>query len=145
NITPVTGEVFCQVARGKAADIELALDAAHKAAPAWGKTSPAERALILHRIADRIEENLEEIAVADTWDNGKAVRETLAADIPLGRRPLPLLRLRPTCPGGQALPDRPRHRRLPLQRATGRRGSDHPLELPDPHGCLEDRTSVGCR
>ena len=83
NITPVTGEVFCQVARGKAADIELALDAAHKAAPAWGKTSPAERALILHRIADRIEENLEEIAVADTWDNGKAVRETLAADIPL--------------------------------------------------------------
>ncbi|TYR15009.1 acetaldehyde dehydrogenase ExaC [Corynebacterium urealyticum] len=83
NVTPVTGEVFCQVARGKAADIELALDAAHKAAPAWGKTSPAERALILHRIADRIEENLEEIAVADTWDNGKAVRETLAADIPL--------------------------------------------------------------
>ncbi|MCS5479748.1 aldehyde dehydrogenase [Corynebacterium sp. YIM 101645] len=83
NITPVTGEVFCQVARGKAADIELALDAAHKAAPAWGKTSAAERALILHRIADRIEENLEEIAVAETWDNGKSVRETLAADIPL--------------------------------------------------------------
>ena len=83
NITPVTGEVFCQVARGKAADMELALDAAHKAAPAWGKTSPAERALILHRIADRIEEHLEEIAVAETWDNGKAVRETLAADIPL--------------------------------------------------------------
>ncbi|QGU05653.1 acetaldehyde dehydrogenase ExaC [Corynebacterium comes] len=83
NITPVTGEVFCQVARGTAADIELALDAAHKAAPAWGKTSPAERALILHRIADRIEEHLEEIAVAETWDNGKAVRETLAADIPL--------------------------------------------------------------
>ena len=83
NITPVTGEVFCQVARGKAADIELALDAAHKAAPAWGKTPAAERALILHRIADRIEEHLEEIAVAETWDNGKAVRETLAADIPL--------------------------------------------------------------
>ncbi|GAB2497878.1 EPTC-inducible aldehyde dehydrogenase [Corynebacterium atrinae] len=83
NITPVTGEVFCQVARGKAADIELALDAAHKAAPGWGKTSPAERALVLHRIADRIEEHLEEIAVAETWENGKAVRETLAADIPL--------------------------------------------------------------
>ena len=83
NITPVTGEVFCQVARGKAADIELALDAAHKAAPAWGKTPAAERALILHRIADRIEEHLEEIAVAETWDNGKAVRETLAADLPL--------------------------------------------------------------
>lgn len=83
NISPVTGEVFCQVARGKEADIELALDAAHKAAPAWGKTSPAERALILHRIADRMEEHLEEIAVAETWENGKAVRETLAADIPL--------------------------------------------------------------
>ena len=83
NITPVTGEVFCQVARGKAADVELALDAAHKAAPAWGQTSPAERALILHRIADRMEEHLEEIAVAETWENGKAVRETLAADIPL--------------------------------------------------------------
>ncbi|HZK31462.1 MAG TPA: aldehyde dehydrogenase family protein, partial [Corynebacterium sp.] len=83
NVTPVTGEVFCQVGRGTAADIEKALDAAHAAAPAWGKTSPAERALILHRIADRMEENLEKIAVADTWDNGKAVRETLAADIPL--------------------------------------------------------------
>ncbi|AGF73539.1 acetaldehyde dehydrogenase ExaC [Corynebacterium halotolerans] len=83
NITPITGEVFCQVARSSAADVELALDAAHAAAPAWGKTSPAERALILHRIGDRIEEHLEEIAVAETWENGKAVRETLAADIPL--------------------------------------------------------------
>ena len=83
NITPVTGETFCRVARGKEADINLALDAAHKAAPAFGKTSPAERALMLHRIADRMEEHLEEIAVAETWENGKAVRETLAADIPL--------------------------------------------------------------
>ncbi|WP_288832714.1 aldehyde dehydrogenase family protein [uncultured Corynebacterium sp.] len=83
NITPVTGEVFCQVARGTAADVEKALDAAHAAAPAFGATSPAERALMLHRIADRMEEHLEEIAVAETWENGKAVRETLAADIPL--------------------------------------------------------------
>lgn len=83
NPSPVTGEVFCQVARGKQADIDLALDAAHKAAPAWGKTSAAERSLILNRIADRMEEHLEEIAVAETWENGKAVRETLAADIPL--------------------------------------------------------------
>ena len=83
NITPVTGEVFCQVARGKEADINLALDAAHKAAPAWGKTSPAERAMVLLKIADRMEEHLEELAVAETWENGKAVRETLAADIPL--------------------------------------------------------------
>ncbi|MDP9884578.1 aldehyde dehydrogenase [Sinomonas atrocyanea] len=83
NITPVTGKVFCEVARSQAADIDLALDAAHKAAPGWGKTSVAERALILHRIADRIEENLEMLAVAETWDNGKPVRETLAADLPL--------------------------------------------------------------
>ena len=83
NSTPVTGEVFCEVARSDEADIEHALDAAHAAAPAWGKTSPAERAVILNKIADRIEENLESIAVAETWDNGKPVRETLNADIPL--------------------------------------------------------------
>jgi len=83
NVTPVTGKVFCEVARGTAEDIDAALDAAWKAAPAWGATSPAERALVLHRIADRMVENLEMLAVAETWDNGKAVRETLNADIPL--------------------------------------------------------------
>jgi aldehyde dehydrogenase len=83
NVTPVTGEVFTQVARSKEADVEKALDAAWAAADAWGKTSAAERALILHRIGDRIEENLEKIAVAESWENGKAVRECLAADIPL--------------------------------------------------------------
>ncbi|THJ66515.1 aldehyde dehydrogenase family protein [Arthrobacter echini] len=83
NISPVTGKAFCEVARGTAEDIELALDAAHKAAPGWGRTSVAERAAVLNRIADRMEENLELLAVADTWDNGKPIRETLAADIPL--------------------------------------------------------------
>ena len=83
NVTPVTGEVFCQVARGREADINLAIDAAKKAAPKWGVTSVQERSLVLLRIADRMEEHLEEIAVAETWENGKAVRETLAADIPL--------------------------------------------------------------
>ncbi|WP_104118949.1 aldehyde dehydrogenase family protein [Arthrobacter sp. B1805] len=83
NISPVTGKPFCEVARGTAEDIELALDAAHKAAPAWGRTSVAERASVLNRIADRMEENLEMLAVAETWDNGKPVRETLAADMPL--------------------------------------------------------------
>ncbi|GAA1421316.1 aldehyde dehydrogenase family protein [Streptomyces thermospinosisporus] len=83
NPSPVTGKVICEVARSSAADIELALDAAHAAAPAWGRTSTTERANILNRIADRIEENLEKIAVAETWENGKPVRETLAADIPL--------------------------------------------------------------
>ncbi|MGV9481140.1 acetaldehyde dehydrogenase ExaC [Gordonia aichiensis] len=83
NPSPVDGKTFCEVARSTAEDIDLALDAAHKAAPEWGKTSVAERALVLLRIADRLEENLEKIAIAETWDNGKAVRETLAADIPL--------------------------------------------------------------
>ncbi|MGY5319526.1 acetaldehyde dehydrogenase ExaC [Neomicrococcus lactis] len=83
NVSPINGKVFCEVGRGTPEDIEAALDAAHAAAPAWGKTSPAERAVILNKIADRMEENLELIAVAESWDNGKAVRETLNADIPL--------------------------------------------------------------
>jgi aldehyde dehydrogenase len=82
-VTPVTGKVFCEVARGNDKDIDLALDAAHKAAPAWGKTSATERAIILNKIADVMEANLEAIAVAETWDNGKPIRETLNADIPL--------------------------------------------------------------
>ncbi|MFF2141859.1 aldehyde dehydrogenase family protein [Kitasatospora sp. NPDC058190] len=81
--TPVTGEVFTEVARGTAEDIEAALDAAHAAAPAWGRTSAAERAQVLLRIADRMEANLEQLAVAESWENGKPVRETLAADLPL--------------------------------------------------------------
>jgi len=83
NVTPITGKVFTQVARSTSEDIELALDAAHAAKDAWGSTSVAERANILNKIANRIEENLELLAVAETWDNGKAVRETLNADIPL--------------------------------------------------------------
>ncbi|KAK0350341.1 hypothetical protein LTR94_029410, partial [Friedmanniomyces endolithicus] len=83
NSTPITGEVVTSVARSSAADVELALDAAHRAKDAWGQFSPAERALVLNRIADRMEENLELLATAETWDNGKPIRETLAADIPL--------------------------------------------------------------
>ena len=83
NPTPITGQTFCEIARGTAEDVERALDAAHGAAPAWGRTSPAERAHILTRIADRMQDNLEALAVAETWENGKPIRETLAADIPL--------------------------------------------------------------
>src|SRR5215471_6012384 len=83
NPTPVTGQQFCEVGRGTADDIERALDAAHGAAPAWGRTSPADRAAVLNKIADRMAENAEALAVAETWENGKPVRETLAADIPL--------------------------------------------------------------
>ena len=82
-LSPVNGLPFCEVARSTAADIELALDAAHAAAPAWGRTSVAERAVLLNKIADVIEVNLEKIALAESWDNGKPIRETLNADIPL--------------------------------------------------------------
>ncbi len=83
NPTPVTGKIFCEVARSSAEDIELALDAAHAAAEGWGRTSVAERANILNRIADRMEAHLERLALAETWDNGKPIRETMAADLPL--------------------------------------------------------------
>src|SRR5947209_19683751 len=83
NRTPVPGQPFCEVARSDEADIDTALYAAHAAAPAWGKTAPADRAAILNEIADRIEENTAALAVAEVWDNGKPIREALAADIPL--------------------------------------------------------------
>ena len=83
NLTPSTGEAFCEVADSGAADIELALDAAHAAKDEWGSRSPAERAVVLNAVADAIEENLEMLAVAESYENGKPVRETLAADIPL--------------------------------------------------------------
>ena len=83
NISPVTGKPFCEIPRSTSEDIERALDAAHAAKGRWGKTSVTERANILNKIADRMEANLELLAVAETWDNGKPVRETLAADMPL--------------------------------------------------------------
>src|SRR5699024_1173577 len=83
NPSPIDGKVICQVARSKAADIEKALDAAHAAKDAWGKTSVTERSNLLLKLADRIEANLENIAIAECYENGKPVRETLAADIPL--------------------------------------------------------------
>ncbi|SEM51388.1 aldehyde dehydrogenase [Sphingomonas gellani] len=83
NRSPVDGQLLCEVARSQAVDVEQALDAAHAARDAWGRTSAAERALMLHRIADRMEEHLSDLATAETWDNGKPIRETTAADIPL--------------------------------------------------------------
>ena len=83
NTSPVNGSVIGEFPRSSAEDIEKALDAAHAAADAWGKTSVQARSLTLLKIADRIEQNLEKLAIAETWDNGKAVRETLNADVPL--------------------------------------------------------------
>ncbi|PZQ13068.1 MAG: aldehyde dehydrogenase [Ancylobacter novellus] len=83
NTSPITGQKICEIARSQKEDVELALDAAHAAREAWGQTSPAQRALLLLKIADVMEQNLELIATAETWDNGKPIRETMAADIPL--------------------------------------------------------------
>ncbi|MBR0794242.1 aldehyde dehydrogenase [Bradyrhizobium jicamae] len=83
NPSPVTGKRLCQVARSTAEDIELALDAAHKARDAWGKTSVTERAKVLNKIADIIETNLDLLAMVETLDNGKPIRETTHADMPL--------------------------------------------------------------
>ena len=83
NITPITGASLCEVPRSTAEDIELALDAAHAAKSGWGASSPAERAVLLNRIADRMQDKLEYLATVETWDNGKPIRETMAADLPL--------------------------------------------------------------
>ena len=83
NLTPATGEPFTEVPKSTPEDIELALDAAYAAREAWGEASPTERSRILNRVADAIEEHVELLAVAESWENGKPVRETLAADIPL--------------------------------------------------------------
>jgi aldehyde dehydrogenase len=83
NVTPITGKAFCEIPRSTAEDVDRALDAAHAAKTSWGKISPAERAVVLNKIADRIEANLPMLAAAETWDNGKPLRETTYADLPL--------------------------------------------------------------
>ena len=83
NVSPVTGEAFCEIPRSTPADLKIALDAAHAAADSWGKTPVAERSNLLLKVADRIEANLETLAWVETWENGKGIRETLNADIPL--------------------------------------------------------------
>jgi aldehyde dehydrogenase len=83
NPSPVTGQVFTEVARSTAEDVETALDAAHGAKAAWGRTSVAERANVLNKIADRIEANLLDLAVAEAWENGKPIRESSLVDLPL--------------------------------------------------------------
>ena len=83
NTSSITGHPICESAQSGAKDIERALDAAHAAKDAWGKTAPAARAVILNKIADRMEDNLDMLALAETWDNGKPLRETTFADMPL--------------------------------------------------------------
>ena len=83
NPSPVNGQILCEVPRSDAADVERALDAAHAAKESWGRTSVAERARVLNLIADRMEQNLATLAESESWDNGKPIRETVAADVPL--------------------------------------------------------------
>ena len=83
NISPVNGKVLCQIPRSNEKDINLALDAAHSAKVSWGATSVTERSQILHKIAQVMEDNLTTLAEAETWDNGKPIRETTNADLPL--------------------------------------------------------------
>src|SRR5499427_3399998 len=83
NLAPATARPICERARSTPEDVEIALDAAHHAKDEWGETSPAQRARVLNAIADAIDAHREELAVAESWENGKPVRETLAADIPL--------------------------------------------------------------
>ena len=83
NLSPISGKVLCQVARSTAEDVELALDAAHAAKDAWGRASATERSNVLLKIADRIEANLSTLALVETLDNGKPIRETTYADVPL--------------------------------------------------------------
>ncbi len=137
NVTPATAEAFCEVADSGPEDVELALDAAHAAKDAWGRRSPAERAAVLDAIADAIEENLEMLAVAESWENGKPVRETLAADHAAGDRSLPLLRRGRARRGGLDLGDRREDLRLPLPRAARRGRADHPVQLPAADGGME--------
>ena len=139
NISPITGKSVCQVARSQAADIELALDAAHKAKDAWGNTAPAKRAEILNKIADRMEENLKVLAAVETIDNGKPIRETTFADIPLAIDHFRYFAACVRAQEGSLVGDRSRHRRLSLPRAARRGRADHPVELPDPDGGMEAR------
>ena len=111
--------------------------------PAGARPSPAERAAILNKIADRIEENLESIALAEVVGQRQADPRDAQRRHPAGRRPLPLLRRAHPRAGGLAVADRRRHRRLPLPRAARRGRADHPVELPDPDGRLEAGARAG--
>ena len=139
NTTPITGKVLCEIPRSTADDVELALDAAHAAKAAWGRTSATERANILNKIADRMEANLALIAHSETWDNGKPIRETMAADIPLAidhfRYFAACVRAQEGSIGEVDHNTVAYHFHEPL----GVVGPDHSVEFPDPDGGVEAR------
>ena len=142
NVTPVTGQVLCEIPRSNAADIDKALDAAHAAKAEWGKTSPAARARILDQIAQRMEDNLEMLATVETWDNGKPIRETMAADLPLA---IDHFRYFAGCiraqEGGSPRSTRPRWPTTITSRWAS--WGDHPVELSDADGDVEAGAGAG--
>ena len=143
NVSPITGAVVGQIARSQAEDVEAALDAAHRAKDAWGRTPVAERALILNRIADRMEDNLDILAQAETWDNGKPIRESTAADLPLAidhfRYFASVIRAQEGSIGEIDHDTVAYHFHEPLGV-----GANHPVELPAAHGHLETGAGTGC-
>ena len=145
NISPVTGESFCEMPRSTPADLNKALDAAHAAADAWGKTAAAERSNVLLKIADRIEANLETLAYVETWENGKAIRETLNADIPLLADHFRYFAGCIRAQEGSASEIDANTVSYHFPRAPGCRGPDYPVELSLAHGRLETRPGIGSR
>ena len=145
NLSPATAQPICEVADSDAEDVELALDAAHAAKDAWGETSLTERAKVLNAIADAIDAHAEMLAVAESWENGKPVRETLAADIPLAADHFRYFAAAIRAEEGSDHRDRQGHGRLPLPRAARRRGADHPVQLPAADGGVEDGPGTGRR
>ena len=145
NLTPATGEAFTEVPRSTAEDVELALDAAHAAKDAWGEASTTERSRVLNKMADAIEENLEMLAVAESWENGKPVRETLAADIPLAADHFRYFASVIRGEEGSISEIDKDDDRVSLQGAARSRRSDHPVQLPDPDGGLEAGSGPGGR
>ena len=144
NTSPVNGQPIAEFPRSTAEDIDKALDAAHAAADAWGRTSVQDRSNVLLKIADRIEQNLEILAITETWDNGKPIRETLNADIPLA---VDHFRYFAGCirAGRRRRRNQRKHRGLSHPRAAGRGRADHPVELPAADGRLEARAGAGRR
>ena len=142
NVSPINGQTLSEVARSTAEDIELALDAGHKAFEKWGKTSVTERATLLMKIADVMAQNLDVLALVETLDNGKPIRETTAADLPLA---IDHFRYFASCIRAQegSLAELDGIPFPTTPRTLGRCRPNHPMELPLAHGSLENCPRTG--
>ena len=139
NLSPIDGKPLCEVPRSTAEDIELALDAAHAAKDKWGQTSPGDRARVLNKIADRMEERHELLAFVETLRQRQTDPRDDCGRPAARHRSFPLFRRLHPRPGRHPVADRRRHGRLSFPRAARRRRPDHPVELSAPDGGLETR------